>query len=615
MALFNQMHYKKQPFDNVLSNKLLTAYLENIDPNKRMFLSSDINEFQKFANILDDEFKQGQTKSAFVIYERYQQRIENRYSYIIDLFKANEFDFTIEESIPLDRDHWPTDQKASDEYWRKLAKTSIIENILGDEEKTHQEIAEELVERYENYLSQIKLTKPEDIYENYITSIGSLYDPHTSYFTPISEEDFNIDMSLSLTGIGAELTLDKNITTIKRLIENGPAQKSGLLQEEDQVIGVAQGNKEFVNILGMRLDDVVQLIRGEVDTTVRLKVRKLGNADDQKIVPIVRKVVTLEDKATQEEIKEITIDGHTYKVGVISVPSFYIDFEGAQRGDKNYKSTTRDVKVILAKYNELNIDAVIMDVRNNGGGSLSEAISLTGLFIKDGPVVQVKYSNNQITINNDEDKSIYWTKPLVVMTNRLSASASEIFAGAIKDYNRGLIIGDTTYGKGTVQTFKELPFGSLKLTFAMFYRVNGMSTQHKGVEPHIFLNSIFKHDKLGESSLDNALPFNQIPAPKINAYPAFQDDWINNLKIIQTQEFSENTNWTATFAAIKKERKAKDSVSLNMQTRKTQSAERKLKSESILKDLDLDEDSNLYDYVNEINLDQTLNIIANWLNE
>ena len=256
-----------------------------------------------------------------------------------------------------------------------------------------------------------------------------------------------------------------------------------------------------------------------------------------------------------------------------------------------------------------------MDVRNNGGGSLGEAISLTGLFIKDGPVVQVKYSNGQVNINEDEDSSVFWDKPLVVMTNRLSASASEIFAGAIKDYNRGLVIGDTTYGKGTVQTFRELPFGSLKLTFAMFYRVNGMSTQHKGVEPHIFLNSFFKHDKLGESSLDYALPFNQIPAPKIKALTAFAPSWIYKLKNIQLKELEQNENWQATFDAITAEREEKESVSLNIETRKKQSSDRKTKSEEILKDLDLEEDSNLYDYANEINLDQTLNIISNWLNE
>jgi len=421
-------------------------------------------------------------------------------------------------------------------------------------------------------------------------------------------------MSLSLTGIGAELSLDKNITTIQRLIKNGPAEKSGLLQEEDQIIGVAQGNKSFVNILGMRLDDVVQLIRGPVDTTVRLKIRKQGNADDQVIVPIIRKLVTLEDKATQEEVKEVMLGDQTYKVGVISVPSFYLDFEGAQRGDPNFKSTTRDVNNILTRYKAQKVDAVIMDVRNNGGGSLTEAISLTGLFIKDGPVVQVKYSNGQVSVNEDDDDFVAWDGPLIVMTNRLSASASEIFAGAIKDYNRGLVIGDTTYGKGTVQTLRDLSFGTVKLTFAMFYRVNGMSTQHKGVEPHIFLNSYVKHDKIGESSLDNALPFNQIASPKIESYHHIDPTTVHTLTNVQKEEFKSNANWQATFASILKERAEQDSLSLNLDTRKKQAKARKDKREEILKDLELDEDENIYDYANEINLNQTLNMIAHWLN-
>ncbi|BCE01598.1 carboxy terminal-processing peptidase [Marinicellulosiphila megalodicopiae] len=615
LSNLNQMHYKKQPIDDVFSEHLLAAYLEQIDPNKRIFLQSDINEFQGFSHKLDDEFKQGNSQSAFIIHERYQTRIENRYEFIIALFKENKFDFTIDESIPLERKSWPSTQKDSDEYWRKLAKTSIIENILGDDETTQEKVAADLLERYENYLSQIKLTKQEDIFEKYLNAVGSLFDPHTSYFTPISEEDFNIDMSLSLTGIGAELSLDKNITTIKRLIENGPAQKGGLLQEEDQIIAVAQGNKEFVNIMGMRLDDVVQLIRGEVDTTVRLKVRKLGNADNQKIVPIVRKVVTLEDKATKHEVKEVTLNGKTLKVGVISVPSFYYDFEAARRGDENFKSTTFDVAKILAQYKKDGIDAVIMDVRNNGGGALSEAIALSGLFIKDGPIVQVKYSNGHIAVNNDEDPAIAWDGPLAVMTNRLSASASEIFAGAIKDYNRGLVIGDTTYGKGTVQTLKAVTFGQIKLTFAMFYRVSGMSTQHRGVEPHLFLNSYIKHDKIGESSLDNALPFNQISAPEIEALNIITPELVEKLTLVQQQEFAANENWQATFSAILKERAEQETLSLNLETRKKQSQMRKTQREAILKDLDLEEDSSLYDYANDINLNQTLNVVAHWLAE
>lgn len=612
IATLQANHYQKMAkIDDALSQKLLEQYIDQVDQNKRVFLQSDIDSFQKYKLTLDEQLLSGKSDVAFTIYSLYRQRLTQRYEYVINLLNDKQFDFTLNENMPLERQHWPKNDKEAENYWRQLVKTTLIESLLGEEEL--EQAYEDTLERFERNLKQVKQIKDEEIFSAYLNAFTSLYDPHTSYMTPIAQEDFDINMSLQLSGIGAELSLKKGITTINRLIKNGPAEKGGNIQAEDQIIAVAQGAKgEYVNIIGWRLDDVVQLIRGEVNSVVRLKIRKLGNTDEQQEVSITRQVVTLEDQSTQEEVKEVSLNDQIYKVGIISVPSFYLDFSALQKGDRNAKSTSNDINKILQRYNKEGVDAVIMDLRQNGGGSLYEANKVTGLFIDRGPTVQVKSLRGGVDVQQDRSPGASWNGPLMVMTDRLSASASEIFAGAIQDYGRGIIVGDTTYGKGTVQSLGSLSFGEIKLTQAMFYRINGESTQHRGVVPDIKLSSYLQHDKIGESALDFALPFNQIKKARY-ASAAISTQLINNLIQVQQNEFSAQDNWQATFAAIKEQRQQQDSIDLNLKSRQQLSAQRKEQKASILADLELEEDASLYDHADNINLQQALTLTAHWL--
>ena len=507
-------HYLQKALDDGISSEVFDKYLELLDGARVFFLASDIEAIGKYRYSLDDALKRGNLKPAFEIFNLYQTRLAERFDFLLGLLEAGigGFDFTEEDWIETDRENaaWPADRNEADNLWRKRLKAAILNMKLNGKELP--EIQELLTKRYRNRLKQTRQTKSEDAFQVYVNAFASTYDPHTQYFSPRTSQNFNINMSLSLEGIGAVLRSEDEYTSIVRLVTAGPADKSGQLKPGDRIVSVAQGeNGPLIDVVGWRLDDVVELIRGPKGSTVRLEIAP-DNAEDQgtAVVQIVRNTVKLEDQAAQKKLLTLNRGGRDYRVGIVEIPTFYVDFKAVQQGEAGYKSTTRDVRRLIAELKDEGIDALVVDLRNNGGGSLQEADSLTGLFIKSGPTVQVKSAKRRTSVYSDSDDDAVWDGPLAVMVNRLSASASEIFAGAIQDYGRGIVIGSQTFGKGTVQTLIPLNRGQLKVTAAKFYRVSGHSTQHQGIFPDIEFPEIYDIHRIGESSLDDAMPWDRI---------------------------------------------------------------------------------------------------------
>lgn len=507
-------HFVKKPLDDGISSDVFDKYLDTLDGGRAYFLASDIAEFEEHRYELDDALKRANLDPAYTIFNRYQTRVVERIQYLLtELDKGVEnLDFDVEETLEVDRENaaWPTDLAAQDDLWRKRLKAAVLSMKLND--KDLEEIGELLTKRYKNRLKQTLQSKSEDAFQLYINSFASTYDPHTQYFSPRNSQNFNINMSLSLEGIGAVLKNEDDYTSVVRLVPAGPADKAGDLEPADKIVSVGQGEKgPLVDVVGWRLDDVVELIRGPKGSKIRLEIIPAEAEDDlSKVIAITRNTVQLEEQAAQAKLLTLNQAGRDYKVGVIDVPTFYVDFRASQQGDPNYRSTTRDVAALIDQLKTDGIDALIVDLRNNGGGSLQEADTLTGLFIETGPTVQVKSARRRPNVYSDSDARIAWDGPMAVMVNRLSASASEIFAGAIQDYGRGLILGSQTFGKGTVQTLIPLNRGQLKLTAAKFYRVSGQSTQHRGILPDIAFPELFDTDQIGESSLDDAMPWDMI---------------------------------------------------------------------------------------------------------
>ena len=503
-------HYSSLNIDNNLSEAYLSNYVEQLDSSKRFFLASDINEFQKWKHKLDDLAKRGDITAGFYIYNRLRDRAVSRLQSSIDLLndQTYKFNFNLKETILLEADKrdWLLNTKEADDFWRKTMKDSIIRLILSGKDK--KEARELLVKRYKALLNQYTQRNSKDVFQQYVNSFTALYDPHSSYFTPRSSENFQINMSLSLEGIGAQLTTEEEYTEVVDVISGGPADIQGILKPKDKIIGVGQGDKEIVDVIGWRIDDVVDLIRGEKGSTVRLEI--LSGTTSTKVISIIRDTVKLEEKSAQSSILNIKNQGREYKIGVIEIPTFYMDFEAYRKRDPNYKSTSRDVRKLLKDLMDQSVDGVVLDLRNNGGGSLYEATALSDLFIDYGPVVQIRDANKKIHRDQRAKYEAFYDGPIIVMINRLSASASEIFAGAMQDYGRALIIGSQSYGKGTVQTMTELSSGLLKYTVSKFYRVSGDSTQHRGIIPDIALPAIFDAEEIGESHLETALPWDQI---------------------------------------------------------------------------------------------------------
>jgi len=511
-----QHHLLKKPLDDNASSEIFEKYLEMLDGAKVYFLAADVQELEKYRYSLDDALRRGDLEPAFDIYNRYHQRVIQRLESLLTQLDLglDHIDFSVDESLQIDRENapWPADKEAMDDLWRKRLKAATLSMKLND--KTLEEIQKLLKKRYQNRLKQSKQTKSEDAFQIYVNAFASTYDPHTQYFSPRTSQNFNINMSLSLEGIGALLRTDDEYTAVVRLVPAGPAEKSGLIEPSDRIISVGQGeNGPLIDVVGWRLDDVVELIRGPKGSNVRLELTTDSTEHKtRKIIQITRNTVQLEEQAAQKKLLTLNRNGQEYKIGVIDIPTFYVDFKAERQGEENYKSTTRDVRRLIIELQAEGIDALVIDLRNNGGGSLQEADSLTGLFIKSGPTVQVKSANRRPTIYSDTDDEVAWDGALGVIVNRLSASASEIFAGAIQDYERGIIIGSQTFGKGTVQTLIPLPRGQLKITAAKFYRVSGQSTQHQGVIPDIEFPELYNTDRIGESSLEDALPWDMIQA-------------------------------------------------------------------------------------------------------
>ncbi|MFT6259841.1 MAG: carboxyl-terminal processing protease [Bermanella sp.] len=512
-----QHHYSRKYMNDKFSTKVYDRYLEILDNTRSYFTYYDIKEFEVMRYKLDDAIKTNDLAPAYKVYNRYQQRAIERLDYALTVLAkgAKQFDFTKDESLELDREKadWAKSSEELDILWSKRIKNTVLNLKLA--KKEDDKIIELLTKRYTSQLNRIKQINSEDAFQSYMNAITHTFDPHTQYMSPRNSENFNINMSLSLQGIGAVLRSENENTIVERLVTGGPADKAGQLKPSDKIIGVAQGGKDVVDVIGWRLDEVVNLIRGPKDSTVRLDiVSGSDQTESHREISIIRDEVKLEDRAAQSETLDIKRDGKNFKVGVIDIPAFYADFEAKSANDPNYRSTTRDVSNLIKELKKDNIDGLIIDLRNNGGGSLSEVNDLVGLFIPKGPTVQVHYSFGHTQVLADQDPSQLYKGPLVVLTNRLSASASEIFAGAIQDYGRGIVVGSQTFGKGTVQTLIPLFRGQMKVTNAKFYRISGGSTQHRGVIPDILYPEIYDIDKIGESALEEALPWNKIDPSK-----------------------------------------------------------------------------------------------------
>ncbi|WP_416422976.1 carboxy terminal-processing peptidase [Pseudomonas sp. App30] len=515
VELLKRHHYSKPPLDDKRSVIIYDSYLKLLDPSRSYFLASDITEFDKWKTQFDDFLKSGDLDPGFTIYKRYLDRVKSRLDFALaELGKGvDKMDFTGHETLAVDRKDapWITTEADLDNLWRKRVMDEVLRMKIAG--KDNKQIQDTLTKRYKNQLARLDQTRSEDIFQAYINTFAQSYDPHTNYLSPDSAENFDINMSLSLEGIGAVLQSDNDQVKVVRLVPAGPADKTKQIAPSDKIIGVAQGDKEMVDVVGWRLDEVVKLIRGAKGSVVRLEVIPHTNApNDQtsKIVSITREAVKLEEQAAKKSILHLTENGKEYKLGVIDIPAFYLDFKAFRAGDPDYKSTTRDVKKLLTELQKENVDGVVIDLRNNGGGSLQEATELTSLFIEKGPTVLVRNADGRVDVLEDENPGAFYKGPMALLVNRLSASASEIFAGAMQDYHRALIVGGQTFGKGTVQTIQPLNHGELKLTLAKFYRVSGQSTQHQGVLPDVAFPSIIDTKEIGESALPEAMPWDTI---------------------------------------------------------------------------------------------------------
>jgi len=511
-------HYRRLEFDNSLSSQVLDSYLEDLDPNRQYFLASDIREFERYRNKLDDQLSDGQLEAGYTIFNRFQKRLETRLEKLLDIIENDleSLTFDDEETVLVDRGEapWAADEAALDAIWQRQLKNAVLSMRLND--SSLDDIRTRLTRRYESQLKRINQNTPEDVFQVYINALTQTFDPHTNYFTPHNSENFDISMSRSLEGIGAVLQYEDGYTKVVRLVPGGPAAKSGQLKPADRIVGVSQDDEAPEPVIGLRLDEVVDQIRGPKGTKVNLEIIPAGSASehDTRTITIERNKVVLEEQAAKKDVITIQRDGEAMKLGIIEIPAFYLDFAAFHRGDPNYTSTTSDVAKLLVELRKENIDGLVIDLRNNGGGSLLEVNKLVSLFINRGPTVQVRESSGRVSIEGDKFPGVLYAGPMAVMVNRFSASASEIFAGAMQDYGRALIVGDQTYGKGTVQTLLDLNHGKLKMTNAKFYRVSGSSNQNLGIVPDVDMPSLIDKDEVGESSLPNALPWDEIDSAK-----------------------------------------------------------------------------------------------------
>ncbi len=517
-------HYKPTGLDDALSASIFKRYLENLDPNRSFFTAADIATIDRHRTQFDDYLDEANLDVVFEIFKLYRKRVVDRVAYARGLLDS-EFNFERDEEYRFDRSEAPwADAAGLDELWRQRVKNDVLGLRLAG--KDREAISKTLNTRYEGIERRTRQLNADDVFQFFINAYTTTVEPHTSYFSPRTSENFRIRMSLSLEGIGAVLQSEDEYTLVREVVPGGPADKSGRLDADDRIIGVGQGaSGDVVDVVGWRLDDVVDLIRGPKGSVVRLDIlpKGVGPEGPSRVITITRNKISLEEQAAKSDVLTMELDTGNIKLGIINVPAFYMDFEARARGDRDYRSTTRDVRKLLQELRAQNVDGIVIDLRGNGGGSLTEATELTGLFIKTGPVVQVRSADGRIQVERDVDPGIEYAGPMAVLVDRYSASASEIFAGAIQDYRRGIILGEPTFGKGTVQNLVDLSrldrrgdaeLGQLKATIAQFFRVAGASTQHRGVVPDIVFPTAAYADDFGERGLDNALPWDQVKPAK-----------------------------------------------------------------------------------------------------
>ncbi|MDH4314536.1 MAG: carboxy terminal-processing peptidase [Gammaproteobacteria bacterium] len=592
-------HYQHAAVDDDLSSKVLDRYIEALDNNRMYFLASDIEAFEQFRFELDEMVRSEPLDPVFQMFEVYRTRVRERLSFALTQIE-NEPDFTLDELYEFDREKlpWAKSSAELDEIWRLRVKNDALSLALA--EKNWEESQEVLRKRYQRFLKRMDQLNSDDVFETFMNAFAHTLDPHSSYLSPRNSEEYRIQMSLSYFGIGASLQIDDDYVQVINIIPGGPAAIDGKLQPKDRITAVAQGaDGELVDVIGWRLDDVVQLIRGPADTIVRLQVMPAGALPgaDLKVLTLTRNQVKLEEQAAKSEIISIPREGREWSIGVIQVPSFYRDYRALSNGDKDYTSTTKDVKRLIGELEDKGIDGLIIDLRDNGGGHLTEATALSGLFIDNGPVVQLRNSNGRISRLDDPDPvaRVAYNGPLAVLVNRYSASASEIFAAAIQDYARGVIIGQQTFGKGTVQNLYSLDqyvrrpedegLGQLTLTIGKYYRVTGESTQHRGVDPDISLPSHIDAAQIGESVRDSALPWDTIRTTNFRPGEPL-DTTISSLTANYNSRIKDDPDFQYLVDGIRdiEEVRAQKTVSLNIDARRVerkQAMEKRLQRENV----------------------------------
>ena len=578
--LLTTYHYRKVRLNDSLSSVVWDNYLKEVDNNKTYLLASDVAGFEKYRYQIDDALINGDLTAAFDLYNVFRRRYQERADFIRQEIKKP-FLFTADETFDTDREKaaWPKTVEEQNVLWRKILKNQALELKLGNRKDSA--VVATMSQRYINLDKIINRFKSADVFQLYINSFAEALDPHTNYLSPNNAEKFNQDMSQSLEGIGAMLREDNDYIRIVELVPGGPAFRGKLLVKDDKIAGVAQGdNGAMVNTMNWQVDEVVKLIKGPKGTVVRLQVissNALAGAPPKE-VRIVREKIKIEEQRAKKEVIEVTDNGKAFKIGVINVPMFYRDFEGARKREEGFSSTTRDVKKFIEELKADKVDGLVIDLRDNGGGSLTEAIDLTGLFIPKGPVVQVRNSEGETEVYTDNDGgSVVYDGPMAVLVNRFSASASEIFAAAIQDYKRGVIVGGQTFGKGTVQSLQPLSqwlprepekIGEVKMTIQKFYRINGSSTQHKGVTPDIEFPSAFSAEEYGESSQPSALPWDQINSTRYDLSRGLDDKILSGLRNRFDQRLKSDPELKQLAQELIEFKKAKGNTTVSLQESK-----------------------------------------------
>jgi len=576
-------HYKQIAVDDDLSSLVMDRYIESLDGNRMYLLASDIEYFEQYRHKLDDIVKSKPLDPVYEMFRIYRTRVRERLDFAMKELET-EPDFTLEEEFRFDRSEMPwAETKADlDKIWRHRVKNDALRHVLN--EQTWDEAKELLSKRYARLARRMDQVNSDDVFEGFMNAFAHTLDPHSSYLSPRNSEEYRIQMSLSYFGIGASLQPDDDYVKVIGIIPGGPAAIDGKLKANDLITGVAEGDDgEMIDVVGWRLDDVVDLIRGPGDTIVRLQIIQSDAipGSGEKIIALMRGQVKLEEQAAKSELISIPREGREWRIGVIEVPSFYRDYRALSNGDKDYTSTTKDVKRLIAELEEQGIDGLVMDLRGNGGGHLTEATALSGLFIDNGPVVQLRNSSGRVTRLDDPDPvpRVAYDGPLAVLVDRFSASASEIFAAAIQDYARGVIIGQQTFGKGTVQNLYSLDqfmkaegdtgFGQLTLTIGKYYRVTGESTQHRGVSPDISLPSAIDAELVGESVRETALPWDTVTTTRFSRGSSLETT-IESLTASHDVRSSQNPNFVWLKDGIRDVAEARErvTVSLNVNERR-----------------------------------------------